>query len=256
MDAIFIGPYDLSVSFGVPGDTDCHIMQQAIERIVAAGHNAGKKVLIFCPDTQRGRELLALGIDGIVYNTDVGVLIEAFQTSLEQLRGAGFNARGKPGKQGDFDETRRLRRLSEAGGILRRQSPAPVSGGSFHELAPADIALVGGKVVIPQAGVISANLYVKGGKIAALSDCVLPAKEQIDIGGKFVLPGIIDPHTHFGIGTDFQTDLRSESLSAVIGGVTTVGTFIAANHSNIADFPKLASDVAGVFQRGYGAAFS
>ncbi len=73
---------------------------------------------------------------------------------------------------------------------------------------------------------------------------MLPAKEQIDVGGKYVLPGIIDPHTHFGIGTDFQTDLRSESLSAVIGGVTTVGTFIAANHSNLADFPKLASDVA------------
>ncbi len=243
VDAIFIGPYDLSVSLGVPGEISSHVMQKAIERIVRAGHTAGKQVFIFCGSAERGRELLAKGMDGIVFNTDVGVLIEAFQTNLENLRRAAVPREPVPERK--FAE---MKQDVYSGYLSRAVAPAPASpqttaGVSAHGLAPADLALLGGRIVIPQAGVVTANLYVKGGKIAALSDCVLPAKESIDVSGKYVLPGIIDPHTHFGIGTDFQTDLRSESLSAVVGGVTTVGTFIAANQSNVADFPRIASDV-------------
>jgi len=244
VDAVFIGPYDLSVSLGVPGDLDSYIMKKAVERIIGACHSAGKRVMIFCGDAQRGRKLLAEGIDGIVCNTDVGILIEAFQNNLRSLRETVQPSAAVPESNAAV-----MMNQDIYSGYLHMETAVPVPAaqavipGSAAGLYPADLALLGGKVVIPQAGVISANLYVKGGKIAALSDCVLPAKELIDVAGKYVLPGIIDPHTHFGIGTDFQTDLRSESLSAVVGGITTVGTFISANMSNVADFPKLASDV-------------
>ena len=240
--AVFIGPYDLSVSLGVPGEINSHVMQKAIERIVRAGHEAGKPVFIFCGSVSRGRELLAAGLDGIVYNTDVGVMIEAFQTNLENLRRAAVPP--KPVPERNFAEMKQdvySAYLSRA--VSPASTPMPAVGVTAPGLAPADLALLDGRIVIPQAGVITANLYVKGGKVAALSDCVLPARESIDVSGKYVLPGVIDPHTHFGIGTDFQTDLRSESLSAVVGGVTTVGTFIAANQSSVADFPRIASDV-------------
>ena len=243
VNAIFIGPYDLSVSLGVPGEIGCYIMQKAIERIVSACHSAGKQVIIFCGDPRRGRELLVGGMDGIVCNTDVGVLIEAFQNNLKDLRRPMQAPAAIP-------ESKAVSIKKDIySNYIHRSAPAPafvapaVMTRDFPNLHPADLALIGGKVVIPQAGVISANVYVKGGKIAALADCVLPSKEFVDVAGKYVLPGIIDPHTHFGIGTDFQTDLRSESLSAIVGGITTVGTFIGASMANVADFPKLVSDV-------------
>src|SRR5690606_10984363 len=51
-----------------------------------------------------------------------------------------------------------------------------------------------------------------------------PAREVIDCHGLWTLPGVIDPHVHFGFGSP-ETDFETESLSAALGGTTSVISF-------------------------------
>ena len=42
IDALMVGPSDLSTSFGYPGNADALVVKQAIEKVLAAAKNAGK----------------------------------------------------------------------------------------------------------------------------------------------------------------------------------------------------------------------
>ena len=56
--------------------------------------------------------------------------------------------------------------------------------------------------------------------------------EIIDAEGKYVLPGVIDPHINFGIkinGVESTDDFESGTRAAVAGGVTTVIDFVLPN---------------------------
>jgi dihydroorotase-like cyclic amidohydrolase len=61
----------------------------------------------------------------------------------------------------------------------------------------ADLILNNGLIVTP-GGVIEGGVAVADGKIVAVgSDAFLPDGErQIDLAGKHVLPGVIDPEVH------------------------------------------------------------
>ena len=88
-----------------------------------------------------------------------------------------------------------------------------------------DLAILNGTVVVPDNGTFKANVYVRNGKIAAVSSDVFEAKEVVNADGKYVAPGIIDPHLHFGISAPFPEEAVTESRAALAGGVTTVGDF-------------------------------
>ena len=88
-----------------------------------------------------------------------------------------------------------------------------------------DLLLTGASVVVPELGMLSANVAVKGGRIAALTTEQPPARRTVDLSGKFLLPGIVDPHIHLGLFASIDEELRTETRSALIGGVTSVGCF-------------------------------
>ena len=71
-----------------------------------------------------------------------------------------------------------------------------------------------------------ADIGVRAGKIAAVRKHLSAAAEEvIDAGGKYILPGVIDPHVHFGLSAYNATtedDFASGSRAAACGGVTTV----------------------------------
>ena len=94
----------------------------------------------------------------------------------------------------------------------------------------ADLAIKNGLVVTPQ-GTLRGGLAVQNERILHIGadDTLPPAKEEIDAGGKIIFPGFIDPHVHIGLGqprdaAKFETDIRSESVAAAVGGVTTMVT--------------------------------
>jgi dihydropyrimidinase len=90
-----------------------------------------------------------------------------------------------------------------------------------------DLAITGADLVDPHWGQQKATLAVRDGRIAGLFDPAVDvtARETVDATGKVVLPGVIDPHTHFGYAQSFEEDVASETRSAAIGGVTSILSF-------------------------------
>ncbi|KUO42203.1 MAG: hypothetical protein APU95_05420 [Hadesarchaea archaeon YNP_N21] len=72
-------------------------------------------------------------------------------------------------------------------------------------------------------GVVSGGIGIDGGKIVAIAkDQNLPsADEYVDAKGRFVIPGVIDPHVHYSLYRPYEEDCKSETRAAVCGGITT-----------------------------------
>jgi dihydroorotase (multifunctional complex type) len=68
---------------------------------------------------------------------------------------------------------------------------------------------------------------VRDGKIVAIGDRDdLPsATKTIDLEGRVLMPGVIDPHCHLGVNYDYDEDMRTETAGAASGGVTTILLF-------------------------------
>jgi dihydropyrimidinase/dihydroorotase len=88
----------------------------------------------------------------------------------------------------------------------------------------ADIVLKNGLVVTP-TGIMEGGVAVSDGKITAIGkDALLPpATREIDLAGKYLLPGVIDPEVHLGGHRALADDFRSETRAAAASGVTTWG---------------------------------
>ncbi|MBV8827603.1 MAG: dihydroorotase family protein [Acidobacteriaceae bacterium] len=96
-----------------------------------------------------------------------------------------------------------------------------------------DLAVLNGTVVVPGVGPQRIDLGIQGGRIAALGHSIRAgeAEEVFDAQGLHVLPGAIDSHFHIGIYRPHGEDARSESLSAVAGGVTSLISYFRTGHN-------------------------
>ncbi len=86
-----------------------------------------------------------------------------------------------------------------------------------------DLLIRGGICATP-SGIASADVGVKGGRIAAIGGlAAAKAAEVFDAKGLHVLPGVIDTQVHFREpGNEHKEDLETGSRAAVLGGVTGV----------------------------------
>jgi dihydropyrimidinase len=90
-----------------------------------------------------------------------------------------------------------------------------------------DIVIKNCKVVRPE-GITKEGIAVKEGRIVAVAsdDCLPEAQRVIDAKGNYAIPGVIDPHVHFGYSHPIDEDTRVDSTAAAYGGVTTVANMI------------------------------
>lgn len=90
VDGFFIGPYDLSVSVGVPGaDFNDPAMSAALDRVAALCRQHGKAVVTTIGDRQEreySRSLVARGVQGLVFATDALVLLQACKRMVSFAR--------------------------------------------------------------------------------------------------------------------------------------------------------------------------
>ena len=75
------------------------------------------------------------------------------------------------------------------------------------------IKIKNGKVITDK--IIDANVYIKDGKIFAVTTEELPFDEEIDAGGLYVSPGFVDTHCHGGGNHDFM-DATAEGAKAAL----------------------------------------
>jgi dihydropyrimidinase len=97
-----------------------------------------------------------------------------------------------------------------------------------------DVLITNASLVIPNGGIsFDTNILIENGKIKKLSKSMshTNAGKKINVNGKYVLPGLIDPHVHYGVYTPVDKAAISESRSASIGGVTTIIRMLRLSHS-------------------------
>lgn len=89
IDAVYIGPNDLSLAFGEapaaePTDTKA---AKAIEHILTRTHASGKKAGIFCSSGLAAKKRRDAGFDLVTPGNDLNILVRAARRELEAARG-------------------------------------------------------------------------------------------------------------------------------------------------------------------------
>lgn len=85
IDIAFIGPYDLSQSLGVPGQTTHPRVVDAMKEIIKAAKDKGVAVGTFTDSAETMKMWMDAGVQYISYSVDVGIFAEACRTIKEQF---------------------------------------------------------------------------------------------------------------------------------------------------------------------------
>jgi len=126
---------------------------------------------------------------------------------------------------------------------ISRDKPSPITGkkvpaalreSAAHKGIPenAPVILKGGKCIIPNKGILPLDIKIQDGKIHSLGQNLSDNDAvTVEVDGKYLIPGVIDPHVHLGIFTAFDTEIVTETRSALINGVTTIGFYLISQDS-------------------------
>src|SRR6201981_1831107 len=110
-----------------------------------------------------------------------------------------------------------------------------LSRGAFA--AGYDLIIKGGRVIDPSLGLDAVrDVAIAKGKIVAVEASIAgDAAETIDAGGKFVVPGLIDIHTHAGRSKDGPTMLLQDGVTGWVdagsGGADNIDQIAAVARS-------------------------
>lgn len=85
-DILFIGPYDLSQSLGVPGDTMNPIVVDAMKEIISKAVRKGVAVGTFVDSAETLEFWRAAGVQYLSYSVDVGIYAEACRTIVDHFK--------------------------------------------------------------------------------------------------------------------------------------------------------------------------
>ena len=106
---------------------------------------------------------------------------------------------------------------------------------------PADLILKGGRVVDPANGVDAPlDVAIKDGKIRQVAPNLSGATTVLDVGGRYVTPGLIDMHVHAFVGHSRSNLSVLSEAHAFPSGVTTV---VDAGTAGWRDFPLFKEQV-------------
>ncbi len=81
VDGIFVGPFDLSIALGHPGEFNAPVVHDAILRVQAACKRSGKLSIIFTGSAAASRQRFAEGFDSVTLGMDSPVLCRDVQKS-------------------------------------------------------------------------------------------------------------------------------------------------------------------------------
>ena len=86
VDVVFVGPYDLSQSLGVPGEVDHPRVVEAVQAAVREGEQHGVAVGTFTDTGEAARRWADAGVRYVSYRVDVGIFAAACQSAVLAFR--------------------------------------------------------------------------------------------------------------------------------------------------------------------------
>ena len=86
IDVIFLGPYDLSQSCGVPGEVHHPLVVSKMQEAVALAKAKNKIIGTFCESPSDAHKWRDLGVQYISYSVDVGIILNAYKEITKQLK--------------------------------------------------------------------------------------------------------------------------------------------------------------------------
>ena len=88
IDALFLGPADLSIALSNGGDVDPMALEvdRGIERMLAAAHNAGKIMGSYCHSVERAVALAKRGVRFLAVGSDIGFLRAGAAAALKAIK--------------------------------------------------------------------------------------------------------------------------------------------------------------------------
>lgn len=82
VDGIFIGPLDLSIALGIPGQVENPLFKAAEARVLQACKASGKLSFIFAGTAAKGREYLEQGFDSVTIGMDAMMLTQSVRSLM------------------------------------------------------------------------------------------------------------------------------------------------------------------------------
>ncbi|WP_138275938.1 HpcH/HpaI aldolase family protein [Rhodoluna limnophila] len=86
VDALFVGPLDLSFALGVPRDFKNPIFQDALSKVLAAAAAHGKVAGILASDTSIARTYVEMGFRFIAIGSDSTLMAKAISDAVTEIR--------------------------------------------------------------------------------------------------------------------------------------------------------------------------
>ena len=86
IDVLFLGPYDISQSLGVPGDVRNAVVEAALREATDKARSQGRAVGSYAKDVEMGKWLIDLGIQYISINVDATIYMQACEAIVNDLK--------------------------------------------------------------------------------------------------------------------------------------------------------------------------
>jgi len=86
LDAVFIGPVDLSAALGVPGEPEHPRVVETVRGLVERGRDRGVATAVFAPTPEAARRWLELGVRLVALSVDTGLMLQGFRAALAETR--------------------------------------------------------------------------------------------------------------------------------------------------------------------------
>jgi 4-hydroxy-2-oxoheptanedioate aldolase len=86
IDVIFIGPYDLSQSLGIPGQVNHELVVEKMEEVIKMCRKKNKAVGTFADDVKTAKKWVSLGVQYLAFSVDAGILYETSRQIVEKLK--------------------------------------------------------------------------------------------------------------------------------------------------------------------------
>lgn len=91
IDVIFLGPYDLSQSLGIPGQVNHPLVRSTMEQVVKACRRADVATGVYADSVEAVRHWVDLGVQYIAIGVDTAMIYNLTYKMVAELRASGEN---------------------------------------------------------------------------------------------------------------------------------------------------------------------